>query len=266
MSTDDTAPDQSPRLADTTGSSLPPAPSFDIAPEDQALAAEIAGFDPLTDAPSPVMWVGGSQRPMPDKLDIRMLSPEARTAIQQQLANVPQLTREKREQELILNHLREKAVQTRALAGPGEGANDFQRERFNIAAERHRAEKEIFRLTEQLAEVIRWEPVLDDTGKQVVDPQTGQPKVTPVEAVQGDRRRGMERAIADLEHKINLLDGPEGDLRERRALHAAVEAEKARKAQAEELREAQARGDQMAREERINRIAEARAKGQRHSL
>jgi hypothetical protein len=262
-----TNPENAPATADTTGSSLPPAPSFDIAPEDQELANQLANFDPVYDVPSPTTVKGGTHKPITGNLKVSMLPPEAQQEIRQKLADVPITLAEKRENELVREYLHQQALELRIKAGPGEGANEFQKERFHIAAERHQAQKEIMRIAEQLAQVDRWVPVLDEvTGKPVVDSDTGQPKVQAIETIRGERRTGMERRLAELQHKINLLDGPEGDLRERKALHAAVQSAKSKQAQLEEDREARKLGESMSRDERIKAKAEAYAKRGRNQL
>lgn len=260
------APDQSPRTADTSGSALPAAPDYSIDPADQALADQISNFDIMSDVPSPHTVKGNPRITAPENLSVRMLPPEAQKAIREKLARVPQHMQQKREHELVYAHLTENSRQTRIKSGPGEGANAFQKERFLIAGERDQAQKEILRLAEQLAQVRQWEPVFDENGEAVIDPQTGQQKIEAINAVQGDQRAGMERRIAELEHKVTLLDGPEGDLRERKALYAAVQEAKSRQAQIDEEREARELGDTLARDERIRRRAEARAKAQRNAL
>lgn len=264
--TNDQTNDQ-PKTADTTGSTLPAAQDYTIAPEDAELANQITNFDPVFDVPSPTTVIGGTHKPVTGELSAKMLPPEAQQEIRQKLANVPVSQAAKRENELVRQYLHEKALEVRIKAGPGAGANEFQRERFHIAAERHQAEREILRITEQLAQVDRWEPVLDpNTGKAVIDPKTGQPQVKAIETVTGERRTGLERRIDELNHKIMLLEGPEGDLRERKALHAAVQSAKAKQAQLEEDREARKLGESMNREERVKAKAEAYAKRGRNQL
>lgn len=261
-STDNTAP----KTADTTGSSLPPTQSYAIDPADQHIADRITNFDPVADVPSPTTVIGGSHKPLGD-LSLKMLPPETREMLEGKLRDVPLNLRQQRENELVRQHLTEKALELRIKAGPGEGANEFQRERFHIAAERHQAEREILRITEQLAEVDRWEPILDEiTGKAVIDRKTGQPQVRAIETITGERRTGLERRIAELNHKIMLLEGPEGDIRERKALHAAVQSAKSKQAQIEEDREARKLGESMNREERVKAKAEAYAKRGRNQL
>nr|WP_298897660.1 hypothetical protein [uncultured Altererythrobacter sp.] len=258
--------DNAPRTADTTGSSLSAAPSYDIAPEDHELAESLSNFDPVADVPSPTTVKGGTHKPITGNLSSSMLPPEARQEIQQKLANVPQNLREKRENELVREHLHQKALEVRIKAGPGEGANAFQKERFHIAAERHQAQSEILRIAKELSQVLRWQPVFTDQGEPVIDPETGQQKVEAINAVQGERRTGMERRIAELEHKLTLLDGPEGDQRERKALWQAVQDAKSKQAQIDIEHEARAKAEDIVRQEMIDAKAEAYTKGKRNRL
>lgn len=271
MSTNDSvsaAPQEhQPRTADTSGSTLPTGPDYSIAPEDQHIADRLMNFDVVSDVPSPNTVKGSPRMTLPDKLSVKMLSPDARAEIEAKLKDVPLHQVESREDALVREHLMRNAAQVRMKAGAGEGANPFQRERLLIAGERDQANREIIRLMGELAEVSRWEPIFDEiSGEKVIDPKTGQQELKPVYRVDGQRRVGMERRVDELSHKITLLDGPEGDLRERKALHAAVQAKKALKAQIEEERDARELGDKIARDERVRRRAEARAKAQRTAL
>lgn len=251
---------------DTSGSSLPAAQNYDIASEDQSIADELLSFDPVRDTRGPVEWIGGSQKAAPDQLTLTMLAPEQQNAVREKLRDVPQHAQAKREDQLVREALYQNSFELRIKAGPGEGANEFQKARFEIAAERYRVEKEMWQLETELAEIERWEPVFDDEGAKVIDPQTQQQQIRAVEKVQGDRRSAMQNRIAEIRHHIELLDGPEGEMRERKGLWKAVEAVKSQQAQLADEKEARGKAAEIVRQERIDARAEAYAKGMRSSI
>lgn len=251
---------------DTAGSVLPPQPSYAIAPEDQTLADQLSNFDPVADTPSPVTRKGGTSEPITE-LSLSMLPPDARMEIKAKLADVPMSRSKEVENKLIGEYLRNKALEVRIKSGLGEGATASQREAFKMAAERANYEREIVRAHEQLAQVERWVPVIDEvTGKQIVNRETGQPEVQAIELIKGDQRRGLEQRIAEMQYRIGLLDGHEGDHRRQKALFEDVEATKARLRELEIEREARSKADDMLKQELIDKRAEAYAKSRRYSL
>lgn len=252
-------------VANTSGSDFT-LKSYGIAPEDAPLAAELIARDPLS-APSPVKLTGGGTFNAPERFTVGILSPDRQAPIKAQLAAVPVEQRAQREHELVVEALKQNSVELRILAGPGEGADAFQRERFAIARELHELESEELSIHAQLAEVARWIPVFNEiTGERVIDPATGQQMVKAVEVIQGQRRTAMEARAKELAYRAELLRGVEGDRREERALSEAIETRKHQQQQLADEQEARRRGEEAIREERINARAEAYVKNRRSPL
>lgn len=231
-------------------------PNYPIAPEDQALADEITGADPVLSTKGPISITGSVK--LPATIRASGLPPHLRDPILQQLQSVPADRRETEEQRLVREALYGNSAALRIMAGPGEGANAYQREFFQIERERYDAEQELWRLERELADVERWDNVLDE--------RTGEKKPVPVEKVRGQRRAAMEARRNELVTRISLLDGIEGKRRLERAKFDAVEELKAQRAQLQEAKEARELGAQLARQERIQRQAEAYAKRERNAL
>lgn len=252
-------------VPDTTGSDFT-LNDYAIPPEHQARAQELMdqfNANPIA-APSPVRLTGSGSFKEPERFTAGMLPPDKRTAVEQELAKVPLSIRADREHELVAEALQANSMALRIKAGLGEGSTEFEREQYAVAREIHELEQREIELRLQLAEVEKFVPVYDEiSGKPVFDPQTGQQKLTPVEAVRGERRRGFENAIAELVHRIELLRGIEGDRRIQKALRNTVLAEARQKQQLADRAEIERRAEELAREKRLNQQAEllARFKG-----
>lgn len=244
-----------PLTADTRGSDFE-IQSYDIDPADQALADEIASFDPVLSTRGPTEIGRGVK--LPATMKATGLSPHLRDPILAQLANVPVDRRDAEEQRLVYEALYQNGLQVRTVCGPGEGANAYEREFFALEFDRHEAAREIDRLGQLLGEV-------NGTAEIITDGD-GQQRVLTIHRVQGQRRIEMEAEWRRAIHRLAQLNGLEAERRMKKAHYEAVQEVKAQRAQVEERREGVALGDQMAREERVKRIAEARAKGKRNAL
>jgi hypothetical protein len=249
---------------DPTGSDFTPT-SYELPAEDKARGEQLlAEFNanPLA-APSPVEASESIKFRAPETLTAAILPPEKRAEVERKLGNVSGSLRAEREDQLVREALIENSKAVRVRAGVGEGASPLQREQFALAGDIDRHEREYLDIQSQLAEVEKWVPVFDDTGKPVIDPDTGQQQVKAIEKIKGDRRGGMEARAQELLYRIGLLNGVEGDRRIQRALAATIEAEKANAQQLAERKEAKQMAEDMAREERVRRNAEsiARMKG-----
>lgn len=244
--------------ADTTGSSetFAKLPSYDIAPEDQELAASITSFDPYT-APSPVSAKGDFRTP--ERMTARMLPDGMRHDVEQQLARIPTgAAREAKESELVMEALRKNSLGLRVRVGLGEGANAYQTEVFALQRDQEKLQGEADSILTKLADVTRWD-VVDD-------PATGGKVNKPVHSVTGDNRRGLELRHAELMRHIAALDGVEGDRRLQRALYEAVETHKANQSQARILAAAKEKSAEMLEQEEIDRLAKAFASNRRHNI
>lgn len=227
-----------------------------IAPEDMDLARELASFDPVHDVPSPVQ-VTGTVR-LPTELRLTMLSPNVQAQIRAELENVPAHRRDQAEKELVGKHLYQNSYALRARAGLGDDATPIQREAFAIAREMGDLQDEDLRIAHELGEVERWETKFD--------PATGKDVPVPAERVQGERRQKLEARRREIEHHLKLLEGPEGEHRKAKALKESVEQVKAKRQQLEDHAEIDRRARDKAREDRIEKAAEARAKRYKDTL
>ena len=238
------APEAPASLAvDTRGSDFQ-MKSYDIAPEDQQLANEIASFDPVYDTAGPTSFSGSVR--LPETIKATGLPPHLRDPIMAQLANMPVDRRDAEEQRLVNAALYENSLGLRIAGGPGNGANTYQHAKFSLTFDIEEAERELIRIGTQLGEVERYDVI---EGKPV--------------AV--EKLRGQQRAIAEAQHKLLLhkldqLNGIEGQRRLQRALYEAVQERKSLAAQLDDDREARALGEKLRREKRIRERAEAYAK------
>lgn len=245
--------DDAPLSPETSGSDFQ-LPSYEIAPEDADLAAELSTFDPLS-LPSPVQFTGGTFK-APERVTADVFGPQKRDAIKAQLVNVPEHLREQRETELVMAELRQNSLRVRAQCG-SPGANSYVREMLELDRQKMDLVGELDRITAELTEV--------DHIKVAKDPTTGAPRQETVYAVTGDRRRTLELRVAEIVRHIHYLDGPEGERRLQKALYKAVEEEKAKRLEIAQDREARARADRLLSEERIEAKAKSYARMKRRS-
>jgi len=238
---------------DTSGSNFE-LQSYDIAPEDQALADEIANFDPVFDTKGPTQLVGAVK--MPSSIKATGLPPHLRDPIMAQLANVPVDRRDAEEARLVNAALYQNSLGVRIVCGPGDNSNAFQREKFALTFEMEETERRSIQIAQELAEVLRWDNV---------DDGTGQLKPVPVYKVDGPRREALDAEHRLLIHKLTQLDGLEGERRLAKAKFEAVQEVKSLRAQLDEDREAKTRADEMLREERVTERAKLYAKHKRTS-
>jgi hypothetical protein len=246
-----------PLTFDTTGSDFK-FETYDIAPEDQELAASIANFDIIADVPSPIEMVGEFKEPKRFSAD--MLPDGPRDWVKQQLVSIPAgEARDKREHELTLMVLRDNSKFVRMRLGAGNGANAYQREVLSIGGELDQLNSEFQRIQNSLNEVLR----LEVTG---IDPVTGEQPTKTIYRYEGDARQKMGFRLAEITRHIAALEGPEGDRRKQKALLSAVEAHKTQQATLNRAAKAKARADEILEEEEVERLAQAFAKNRRHTL
>jgi len=241
-----------PLAADTRGSEFE-LKTYDIAPEDQQLANEIASFDPVYDTKGPTSFSGSVK--LPETIKATGLPPHLRDPIIAQLKDVPESRRDALEQRLVHEALYENSLGLRIVCGPGEGANAFERAKFGLTFEIEETERELIRLGTELAEVIRWDNVTDE--------RTGETKPVAVEKLQGERRAAVEAQRQLLIRKLDSLNGLEGERRLAKAKFEAVEEVKALRAQLTEDKEARELADKLLRNERVEQRAKLYAKHKR---
>lgn len=228
--------------------------NYEIAPEDQALADEITSRDPLeaTRGPVSVQADPGTLARLPTDLPLSALDPATANAIRAEVSKVSPAERPALEAKLIGEAVRALRLQLRVSAGPGEGTDPYWREAFAIANERQQLEQEVWRLEAELAEVERFDTI--------VDPATGQTMPKAVERYQGELRRGMELRRDELLRQLKVLTEIESPRRLQKARFEAVQLVKAQRQQLADEAEVRRRAEEKVREERIERRAEARAK------
>lgn len=257
------------RLAlDTSGSDFT-VPSYNVAPEDEPRAQELLSAfnsDPLA-TPSPVKLTGGGAFKTPERFTLAILPPEKQAALASQLAQVPADQRAEREHELVLAALQKNSLELRIKAGPGAGATPLEREQFGLAREIHELETEELEIQRQLAEVEKAVPVYNETtGEPVIDPLTGKQMTKLVDRIQGDRRKALEARVKELAYRADLLRGPEGDRRIQRALAQTIELEKQQRQQLADRAEVERRAEEISRQKRIDKQAEALARFKDNAL
>lgn len=216
--------------------------------DDNALAHEISSFDHLRDTSGPA----GDSRQVMDRTEFKptlsALSPDMRQPIAAQLVGLTGAAREKRESELVLAAMKERALDVRVHLGPGVGANAYQIEMFAQAKQLRALDREQTRILAELAE-------FDGYKAGAVDPTTGEPVAEKIYRYQGERRRALEIRLGEIAQSAHHLDGAEGDARLKAALKKAVDDVKKSRDQYAVLEEAKARAAHNAREDRINRLA-----------
>lgn len=220
--------------------------SFDIAPEDAALAESIVNQHPIRDLKGPIDVIGNIE--FPEKITRKMLPPEVLARVNARMESVPaNLRTEEAEESVILQEVEQYAIGVRVMGGPGPDANDYQQEFYLLNSEVREAESRLEERLVALAEIVRHDRVVDEKG-ELID--------VPVYRMRGDARSAAEHEVSALKHQIALLKGPEGRRRLAEAKWHAVE--KAKRMQDELAIDAEAQ-ELAKRQEREDRIADRAA-------
>lgn len=227
--------------------------------DDNALANEIASFDHLGDTKGAAAESRQVLRKSNFTPTVSALAPAMRPAINEKLAGLTGEARAKREGELVLTAMQNLALDARVRQGPGVGANAYQVEIFQQANQLRQLDQEQTRIMNQLAE-------FDGFKTGALDPATGQPTAEKIHRYQGDRRRALELRLGEIAKEAAHLDGAEGDARLKKALERAVTDTKKSRDQYAIMQEAKVRAAHNAREDQINTLAHAFAKGHRNNL
>lgn len=223
-------------------------------PTDEDLEAEIVSFDPVYDVPSPVEVVGN----VLDRIStpkIEAFPPEVQDRIRAKLATVTPGNRDLFEERFIREELYAFSAYTRVKSGVGEGANAYQREFYALNSEVNQTSDEITRLTLELAKK-----------RTMTDRATGQTVELEDPYHAPDRVRAMEAELHNQIARLHSLQGPEKERRLAKAKDRAVADRKAILQQIADTKEADRRASEIVRNERIDKVAEARAKRLRSSL
>ncbi|MEP2989210.1 MAG: hypothetical protein ABJN65_01465 [Parasphingorhabdus sp.] len=218
-----------------------------IDPADMEMAQDIMNFDPVSDVAGPTSVQGNVK--IPSSVGITALAPEKQAAIKAELQNVAPHLQEAKEQQLVHKALHENSFVLRVKGGGGSGADPYQAATFEVANEREEANQEALRIVARLAEVDHYKPSTDES--------TGESTPQAVMAVTGPRREALESELARIQHKINMLDGEEGQRRLKTGLRAAIAERKEREKEARIVKTAAALAEEMDEQERIEKQAAA---------
>lgn len=209
-----------------------------------AVEGVLQNYDPLRDVAGPVQIIGD---PKVSEPTLAALSPEMREGIEAKLANVPLHNRDEATKRFIREALETNSVEFRVMAGGGEHATNVQRFHLEKANQLRLLGAEHDRITVELADVSGW------------DPKTGE----PIHIAQGDRRSALEARLREIGYHADRINGREGEVR----LQEALEADKAQLRENQQaladMKEADALADEIVRKERIQRMAEAKARMKR---
>lgn len=227
--------------------------------DDNALANEIVSFDRLADTNGSAAESKQVLSRVEFKPTLESLSPEMRQPIAAQLGGLTGAAREKREGELVLAAMQQRALDVRIHQGPGVGANAYQVEMFAQARQLQELDREHQRIVAQLGE-------FDGFKTGGIDATTGEAQAEKIYRYQGDRRRALEDRLVQIATSAEHLEGAEGTRRMQKALARAVEDTKKSRDQYAILQEAKDRAAHNAREDKINQLAAGFAKGQRGNL
>ena len=237
-------------MSDTPSETPYTFPEFDAA----AVRAEITNYNPATvpreAAPTRAMSSGRAMAPA-----LSMLAPEDRGNIPQRLAAIADPERRAAvEAQLVGAVMQTKANAANIRRGHPNGSLHDQA----VAEVTNRVwdlESEAGRIGEELDAVARYETV--------IDPVTGQPSPKPIYAVSGTARARLEARQQQIAGNILTLEGPEGQAALNRAADAELAIRQARHEDARVLFEAERRARQIVSEERIEALAQAKAKSLR---
>lgn len=228
---------------------MPNTPNPATSDHDQPTAAEMEAFnhfDPVAEIPSPVEIVGDVR--LGAEPTLNSFSPEQQTAIMERAGNDRS---EPSVKAAIHSFLLDKRRELLIRGGAGQGATQTQRTMLEHANQVRQLDAEIGRIDADLSDVLRYETQIDGNG---------QPVPVPVYAKQGDARTALEARKTELARQMALIAGVEGDRQLREANRADALAAREARERVAEFHEAERRAKQIAKEDRINKMAEAKAK------
>lgn len=228
-------------------------PTYDLSPDDQHIADAITGLDPFAAIKSGARAGDGfAVTALPP---LSALSPSLRAEVEQRLQGTPAARHAEAEADAIAAVLAANSRSVRPLLGNGEGSTAYHNELVDLAREYRDGVQEWNRISADMATVARYDTSPDGP--------------IPIYAMGQAATRAAVSRLAELDHRLGLLmdadgnHGPEATRRLAKALAESVEAKKARTAEIEEMREAEALADKMVRDERIAAKAAGLAKRKR---
>ena len=230
----------------TTDNNTPPEPT------DAELDARFSNYDALYDVQSPVQVIGNVNIPQPT---LSTLPHEMRDAINAKLAALPLSERERAEQCFIREALEANSLKVRTAIGPGEGATEVQKADAETANRVRLLDREATNIEAKLSEE-----------RMIEDPVTGNLISSGQKALQGNARLGYQARLNEIGHEMAVLTQIEGSKQRAEALEKDKANYRSRQQQLAELQEADRRADKIASEDRINRMAEAKARIRKSNL
>lgn len=233
--------------------------SYDIAPDDAAIADSIVSADPLSLPSASKM---SDTIKMPELPPLTTLDPRLRAAVEAEMRGVLPHMRESAERRAIQKVLADNARLIRSRAGYDASVGPYWQEVAAITSEYNSLLDEVARIDVAMAEVARWDNEFDAHGKPT-------PKAVPV--LTGTALRHAQIRQRSLIYQASLLanedgsPGPDASRRLQKALHEDVQLQKAKREEVAILREAEKRAEQIVRNERVEARAQALAKSKRPS-
>lgn len=222
--------------------------TYDIAPEDAALAESLVNLDPIRDLTGPVTVVGAVK--MPTQITRETLPPAVLSQVDARLGEMPEQKRTPQaEQAIILQEAENYAYAVRVWGGPGEDANAYQQERFLVESDIFEVQRKLSERLGALAEIVRHDRVSDEATGEVHD--------EPVYRLQGDGRTAAQHEVSELKQRLALLKGSEGSQRLAKAKWQAVQDYKKLQEEAAIDREAQTQAKSDVRAARVAERAAA---------
>jgi len=116
--------------------------------------------------------------------------------------------------------LEKKAREAKLLVGPGPNATPYENQLFQQRIEEQQLLRDIGKLTDKLAEVVRMDPARGPDGRLIPG------KFVPVYPQSPERRAAMEYELEKLHGDLLSLHGERGERERAKALEASVEAYK----------------------------------------
>lgn len=232
-----------------------PEPSYDIAPEDAAYAAKVDAV-PM----EAVRNTGGIE--FTPSFKISGLSPEHQREAHARLAGLSPAEAAAKESAVVASVIRDKITPHTFASGLSDDALPHHREVNEIRLEIRDAEREVAKISEDLAEVVRYDTT--------TDPATGKPVAVPVMKLTGEREMGALNRRAALMRKLDSLCstdgkiGHEADRRLKKAKFDSVQLLKKREEEAADNAAAKALAAKMLRDEKIEAQAKSLANMRRN--
>lgn len=219
------------------------------APSDEPTQAEMDAFnrfDPIHDIPSPIQLVGNVK--LTSTPTMASFSPEQQVQIRERMGNNHS---EASTSAAIHSFLLDQRRNLLIKGGAGEGATQTQRTMLEQARRVGDLNDEIARIDAALNEVVRHDTVTDPDGTV---------RAVPVYQKQGEARRGFEARKIELAREMALIAGVQGDKELKDANRADALNVRAARQQIDEFQEAEALAKKIARDGRVQRMAETKAR------